>query len=207
MSSSNSFAASTRVSLYAPLPKTSARSPSVITAKCWCFLAAAVLAQFRMSRFSTVVGLARTNRPSAPIKLLRHRIFVAHGRDSTVRGHGERAPWCGGGMPMRWWIGSFSNKNPPKPAQNNAFLEIFRHKKRASWASIGDSSRQTSCNRRPQSWRKWLCVEISKIPAPPLTKGAKTAKSPHSAPFWHLSQVLSVGGQNIFIFSKPSRFH
>ena len=31
MSSSNSFAASARVSLYAPLPKTSARSSSVIT--------------------------------------------------------------------------------------------------------------------------------------------------------------------------------
>jgi hypothetical protein len=41
-------------------------------------------------------------------------------------------------MPYGWWIGSFSNKNPPKPAQNNAFFEFFRHKKRASWASIGD---------------------------------------------------------------------
>ena len=72
---------------------------------------------------------------------------------------------------------------------------------------IGCETFHSHATRRPLSCRKWPCVEISKIPAPPLTKGAKTAKSPHSAPFWHLLQVLSVGGQNIFIFSKPSRFH
>jgi hypothetical protein len=35
----------------------------------------------------------------------------------------------------------------------------------------------------------------------------KPPKAPIRPPFWNLLQVLSEGGQNIFIFSKRSRFH
>jgi hypothetical protein len=88
VNSSNSFAVSERLSVHVPCPKTSARSPSVITAK-WCCFAAAC-GGFRLQvfgMFSARPPYPSPSRIGCPAELSSRDIRILyHARVATAAG-------------------------------------------------------------------------------------------------------------------------